>query len=191
MADAAERLATYQDVLDAPAHMVAEVIGGRLYTHPRPAPKHGVAHTALTSKLVPPFNFGDGGPGGWLILVEPELHFPAGPSEVDILVPDIAGWRNERMPRIPETAYFEIAPDWVCEILSPSTARLDRGGKREVYAREGVTHLWLVDPIVRQLEAFELRGAQWVLLATISGSEEVAVAPFGAVPFSLGSLWRD
>ena len=191
MVHAAEKIATFQDVLDAPPHVVAEVIAGRLYTHPRPAPKHAVAYAALGAKLVPPFQFGDGGPGGWLILDEPELHLPTGAADPDIVVPDIAGWRRERMPTLPETAYFEIAPDWACEILSPSTERLDRGEKREVYAREGVSHLWLVDPIVRQLEAFELREGRWVLLTTISDSAEVAVAPFAAVPFSLGSLWAD
>ncbi len=191
MAQAAEKLATYQDVLDAPPHVVAEVIAGRLHTHPRPAPKHAFAYTALGAKLVPPYQFGEGGPGGWLIVDEPELHLPAGATNPDIVVPDIAGWRRERMPTLPETAYFETTPDWACEILSPSTARLDRGEKRDVYAREGVTHLWLVDPTVRQLEAFELREGRWVLLTTLSGSAEVAVAPFAAVPFSLGSLWAD
>ena len=191
MADAAEKTATYQDVLDAPPHVVAEVIAGQLYTHPRPAPKHAVAHSRLSAKLGGRFDAGDDGPGGWWILIEPELHLPAGAADPDIVVPDIAGWRRERMPTLPETAYFEIAPDWACEILSPSTERLDRGEKREVYAREGVSHLWLVDPIVRQLEAFELREGRWVLLTTISDSAEVAVAPFAAVPFSLGSLWAD
>ena len=191
MSLAAEKRATYQDVLDAPPRVVAEVIAGRLYTHPRPAPKHAVAHLGIAAKIGPPFHFGDGGPGGWLVVVDPELHLPAGAFDPDIVVPDLAGWRRERMPKLPETAFFEIAPDWACEILTPSTARLDRGEKRDVYAREGVAHLWLVDPIVRQLEVFELRDGRWALLATISGSEEVAVAPFAAVPFSLGSLWAD
>ncbi len=152
MADAAEKIATYQDVLDAPPNVVAEIIGGRLVTHPRPAFRHGLAGSAIGGKLVPPFHFGDGGPGGWWIIVEPEIHLGN-----DIVVPDLAGWRRESLPEFPETAWIDVAPDWVCEIISPSTARYDRGEKREIYAREGVKHLWHVDPIDRLLEAFELQ----------------------------------
>ena len=133
--------ATYQDVLDAPPHRVAEVIDGVLYTNPRPAMPHALASSALEIDLGAAFQFGRGGPGGWWIVVEPELHLGD-----DILVPDLAGWRRTRMPSYPETAYSTLAPDWVCEILSPSTRRLDLEAKRPVYAREGVRHLWLVDP---------------------------------------------
>ena len=135
------RRASYQDVLDAPEHLVAEVVDGMLYTHPRPAPLHTYAYSELGAKLRTLFGGGNGGAGGWLILLEPELHL-----QEDILVPDVAGWRRERMPAPPQTAYFTLAPDWVCEILSPSTRRLDQSAKRDVYAREGITHLWFVDP---------------------------------------------
>lgn len=186
MADAAEKVATYQDVLDAPPNMVAEIIGGRLVKHPRPAPRHAVSMAGVGGKLTPPFQFGDGGPGGWWILPEPELHLAH-----DIVVPDLAGWRRDRMTTLPETPYFELAPDWACEILSPSTARYDRGEKREIYAREGVAHLWHVDPVDRLLEAFELRDGHWVLLKTLKNDDEVALPPFAAVPFSLAVLWPD
>jgi len=186
MADAAEKLATYQDVLDAPPNVVAEIICGRLVTHPRPTFRHGLAGIGIGGKLVPPFHFGDGGPGGWWILDEPELHLGD-----DIVVPDLAGWRRERMPEFPDAAWISLAPDWACEILSPSTARYDRGEKREIYAREGVKHLWHVDPVGRLLEAFELNDGNWMLLKTLKNDEEVALAPFASVPFLLGALWPD
>ena len=176
--------ATYQDVLDAPAHQVAEIINGTLHTHPRPAPTHGEASSNLGFELGPPFGRGRGGPGGWRIHFEPELHLGD-----EILVPDLAGWRRERMPELPDTAYFTLAPDWACEVLSPSTRRVDLQEKRPAYAREGVAYLWLVDPADRTLEAFELRDGEWVLIACAKDDEAVSVRPFDAITFSLGDLW--
>lgn len=178
--------ATYQDVLDAPPHKVAEIVDGTLNLNPRPTPKHAWASSGLGDAVGPPFNRGRGGPGGWRILDEPELHLGE-----DILVPDIAGWRRERMPELPEEAYFSLAPDWVCEILSPSTRMLDLGVKRGIYAREGIPHLWFVDPEARTLEAFELRDDQWVLLETLKENDAVSLPPFEAISFSLGDLWSD
>ena len=176
--------ATYQDVLDAPAHRVAEIVGGTLHTHPRPAMRHALASSSLGDELVGPFGKGRGGPGGWWIVFEPELHL-----DEDILVPDLAGWRRERMPDFPDTAFVTLAPDWVCEVLSASTRRLDLHGKRPIYAREGIGHLWLVDPVDRTLEAFELRRSEWVLTATLKDDDPVCIPPFEAVTFSLGDLW--
>ena len=176
--------ATYRDVLDAPEHMVAEIIGGTLHTHPRPAPRHAVASSRLGIELGGPFDRGRGGPGGWWILDEPELHLGE-----EILVPDLAGWRRERMPELPDTAYFTLVPDWTCEVLSASTRKLDLVRKRPIYAREGVPHLWLVDPVERILEAFELHEGRWVLIASVEDDEPVSIAPFEAVTFSLGELW--
>ncbi len=176
--------ATYQDVLDAPPHMVAEIVAGRLYTHPRPVPAHAVAYSGLGGLLNPPFQYGRGGPGGWWILNEPELHLGE-----DIVVPDLAGWRRERMPGIPSTAYFTLAPDWVCEVLSPSTRSIDLGGKSEIYARESVRHLWFVDPDARSLEAFLLRGAVWLHIDTLFEDASVSLPPFEAITFNLGDLW--
>ena len=180
------RPATYQDILDAPEHMVAEIVDGTLYTHPRPAPRHALAGSALGDELVSPFQKGRGGPGGWWILDEPEIHLGD-----DVVVPDLAGWRRERMPRPPEGIYPTIRPDWACEILSPSTRRLDLTRKRALYAREGVPYLWFVDPDARTLEAFELREGQWLLIASLAGDAPVSVPPFDAVTFSLGGLWPD
>ncbi|MYG53412.1 MAG: Uma2 family endonuclease [Rhodospirillaceae bacterium] len=179
-----ERRATYQDVIDAPAHMVAEVVEGALYTHPRPAPLHALASSSLGVELGSPFQKGRGGPGGWWIIDEPELHLGE-----DILVPDLAGWRRERMPDFPDTAFVTLAPDWVCEVLSPSTRDLDRHGKRPVYAREGVAHLWFIDPVARDLEAFELRDGEWVLIATARNDDPVSIPPFEAISFPLNALW--
>ena len=178
------RRATYQDVLDAPPNKVAEIVSGTLYTSPRPAAPHALASSSLGSDLSNPFQFGRGGPGGRWIIDEPELHLGE-----DILVPDLAGWRRERMPEYPGGAYFTLAPDWLCEVLSPSTRRLDLLGKRPVYAREGVGHLWLVDPVDRTLEAFELRDGQWAPIAAAKDDEPVCIHPFDAVTFSLGDLW--
>ena len=176
--------ATYQDVLDAPAHRVAEIVDGTLYTHPRPAPPHTRASSVLGGKIGTPFDFDAGGPGGWWIMDEPELHLGE-----DVVVPDLAGWRRERMPDLPDTAYFTLAPDWVCEVLSAFTRRLDLHGKRPVYAREGVRHLWLVDPADRTLEAFELHEGQSLLIASAKDHEPISIRPFDAITFSLGDLW--
>jgi Uma2 family endonuclease len=131
-----------------------------------------------------PFDRGKGGPGGWLLLLEPELHLGE-----DVLVPDLAGWRRERMPLMPDTVGFTLAPDWVCEVLSPSTAVLDRVRKREVYAREGVRHLWLVEPVAQLLEVYRLEEGKWVLLGTHAGEVTVYAEPFEALGLELGALW--
>ena len=185
MSHAAPRRARYEDLLALPEHLVGEILAGELYTHPRPAPLHARAYSALTGSLWSPFDAGRGGPGGWWIIDEPELHLGA-----DVVVPDLAGWRRERMPALPETAWFELAPDWACEILSPSTARTDRALKMPVYARERVSHLWLVDPDARTLEVYALQpDRHWLLLATLQEGEPVRQPPFEAVEFSLASLW--
>ena len=178
--------ATYQDVLDAPPHMVAEVIDGVLYTFPRPAIPHSRAGSRLGVHLGGPFDSSGGIPGGWWILDEPELHLGE-----DILVPDLAGWRRERVPRLPDAAYWTLSPDWVCEVLSPSTRKLDLGTKRDIYARERVAHMWLVDPDARSLETFELRDGEWRALAKLTGNRPVSQPPFEAVSFPLGDLWID
>jgi len=178
--------ATYQDVLDAPEYMIAELIEGALHLHPRPAFPHALAGSVLGSEIGGPFHRGRGGPGGWWILDEPELHL--GP---DVLVPDLAGWRRERMPVFPDAPWSALAPDWICEVLSPGTRRLDLTDKRRLYAAAGVPHLWFVDPLARTLEAFELRGGAWTLTAALRDDEEVRVPPFDAVAFPLAALWPD
>jgi Uma2 family endonuclease len=184
MAEPAQRQATYEDLRQVAPELVAEILDGTLVTHPRPAPRHALAGLSLGDELVGPFQKGRGGPGGWWILGEPELHLGA-----DVLVPDIAGWRRERMPALPEAAWFEMAPDWVCEILSPSTARDDRVVKMPIYARAGVGHLWLIDPDLRTLEVYALESGRWVLLESHRDDERVSPPPFGAIEIGLGVLW--
>ncbi|MCY4289867.1 MAG: Uma2 family endonuclease [Aestuariivita sp.] len=182
--DPTERPATYEDVLDAPPNQVAEVLAGTLYTQPRPASRHALASSGILAKINPPFNYGDGGPGGWWIIFEPELHLGE-----DIVVPDLAGWRRTTMPSYPDAAYFEIAPDWVCEVVSPSTRRIDQNEKRAIYAREIVSHLWFVDPDAQTLEIFERQKGQWLPRKTLAGDAAVSQPPFEAISFRLHALW--
>ena len=184
MADPAERQATYADLERVPPNLVAEIIHDSLVTHPRPSPRHLGASANLGYELMHAFQRGRGGPGGWIFLDEPELHLGR-----NVVVPDIAGWRKERLQAAPDTAFFETAPDWVCEVLSPSTEFYDRGPKRQIYADAGVGYLWFVDPIKRHLEAFQLVAGKWMLLGFVGGSDEVRLPPFDAVPFSLALLW--
>ena len=175
--------ATYRDVLEAPPHMVAEIVDGALHLQPRPAIRHAVASSFLGGELFGPFQRGRGGPGGWWILDEPELHLGE-----DVLVPDLAGWRRERLPEPPDEAFFTLAPDWVCEIISPSTQKFDLEEKRPIYAREGVGHLWLVDPSARTLEAFVLSEGAWSPTGLAGNGGPVSFPPFEAIAFPLDAL---
>ena len=186
------RRATYADLEAVPANQVAELIEGTLYVTPRPAPRHANASSALGFKIGGPFHLGDRGPGGWWILDEPELRFPdpSQPGELNTLVPDLAGWRRERMPVLPSTAYFTLAPDWVCEVISTSTEAQDREVKMPVYAREGVRHAWLVDPIAKTLEVDTLDATRrWSEPVVHRDVEVVRVVPFDAIELDLSALW--
>lgn len=188
----ARRRATYADLEAVPANKVAELIHGTLHVMPRPAPKHARAASGLGGKLFNPFDAGDGGPGGWWILDEPEIHFPdpTEPGATNVVVPDLSGWRRERMPVLPETAYFELSPDWICEVVSKSTEEHDRGEKMPIHAREGVRHAWIIDPVGRTLEAFTLGvGGRWSKPVVHRGGEVVRVAPFEALALDLSGLW--
>jgi Uma2 family endonuclease len=195
MGHAAEKRypATYDDVVAVPSNRVAELIEGTLYTFPRPAPKHGTAASNLCGELASPFGRGRGGPGGWRIIIEPEVHFPDPGAKDGIIAvsPDLAGWRRERMPKLPKTKYFTLAPDWLCEVLSPSTEAYDRTVKMPLYAREGVRHVWLVDPLVRTLELFVLGAdARWILAGVHRDDALVRAEPFEAIELELGVLWE-
>ena len=186
MAEPARKRATYEDLLAAPRNLVAEIVGGVLHTHPRPAPRHALAASGLGAVVGSPFHHGRGGPGGWWILDEPELHLADG----DVLVPDLAGWKLETLPELPETAYFTRAPDWVCEVLSPSTEADDRAEKMPLYASAGIAHAWLVDPLIKTLEIFRLQAGSWPLVRTARGDAPVRAEPFDAIEIDLGALWR-
>ncbi len=186
MNEPVRRLATYADVLAAPEHEVAEVIAGELSLHPRPAKPHAAAASALGEELGPPFKRGKGGPGGWIILDEPELHLRG-----DVLVPDLAGWRRATIDHLDDAAYFEMRPDWICEVLSPSTEKFDRTRKLPIYAREGVSHAWLVNPLLRTLEVLRLTNGNWTNVGTYEDEQEIRAEPFEAIVLALGVLWAD
>ncbi len=185
MADASHKPATYADLEAVPEHLVAEILFGNLVTHPRPATKHGYAATSLADELVSPFQKGRGGPGGWAFVCEAEIHLGS-----HVTVPDIAGWRRERLRAgWDEGAFVDIAPDWICEIISPSTEKYDKGDKRRIYALYGVPHLWHLDPRARTLEIFALQDKNWLLTHTFIDQEEVSAPPFTELKFRLGLLW--
>ena len=186
------RRATYADLEAVPANQVAELIEGTLYVMPRPAPRHTTAASRLIMEIGGPFDRGRGGPGGWRILIEPELRFPdpSKPGEFNTLVPDIAGWRIERMPVLPSTAYFTLAPDWICEVISMSNEEHDREVKMPIYAREGVMHAWLIDPVKRSLEVYTLGAdGRWSEPEISREVEVVRAPPFDAIELDLSGLW--
>jgi Uma2 family endonuclease len=178
--------ATYADLEKVPQNMVAELIDGDLYAWPRPAGPHADTSSVLGMIIGPPYRLGRGGPGGWWIVDEPELHLELNEQ---VLVPDLAGWRRERMPRIPKDQRFVISPDWVCEVLSPSTARIDRGRKMDIYAKHEVPWLWIIDPIARLFEVFTLESDPWARVHTYSGDDVVRAEPFPEAEIDLASIW--
>ena len=168
-----------------PATMIAEIIEGELVASPRPAVRHANASSRLGGTLDGPFHRGRGGPGGWIILDEPELHLGA-----DVVVPDLAGWRRERFSEAAgDAAAIEIAPDWVCEVLSASTAGIDRTKKLPLYAREKVLHTWFVDPVAKTLEVLRLVDQRWTLVGAHEGDAKVRAEPFDAIEIDLAALW--
>jgi Uma2 family endonuclease len=182
----ARRSASYEDLLRLPDNVVGEILGGELHASPRPSVRHALAASSLTGELLGPFQRGRGGPGGWWILAEPEIHLGH-----DVLVPDLGGWRRERLPTLPDDAALTMAPDWVCEVISPSTSRIDRVKKLPIYSRESVAHAWIVDPSLRTLEVFRREGSDWLLILTASDDDVVRAAPFEAVEIDLLALWGE
>ncbi|MBC7977190.1 MAG: Uma2 family endonuclease [Myxococcales bacterium] len=180
------REALFDEYCAIPAHQCAEIIDSTLYVSRRPAPHHTNATSILGSELNGAFQRGRGGPGGWWVLFEPELHL----VPLEPLVPDLAGWRVERMPTLPETAYFSIAPDWVCEVLSRSTESVDRNKKLPLYATHGVRHVWLIDPVAKTLEVHTLGDDhRWRDVRVHEGNVRVRAEPFAAIELDLAALW--
>ena len=185
MAEAAKREATYQDLFDLPENTTGEIINGELIVTPRPSRKHVYTASALGSEIGPPFQFGrGGGPGGWIILIEPEIKLGE-----NILVPDLAGWKRGRFPASEETNWISVAPDWVCEVLSPSTETIDRGDKVPLYASQGISHAWLMSPATRVLEVLELDGRTYRIVSTFKNDERARAKPFDSIELDLAALW--
>ncbi len=186
MSQPVKRGATYDDLVRLPDTVTGQIIDGDLYAMPRPAGAHAFVASLLGGDLHVPFQRGRDGPGGWWIIDEPEVHFAS-----NVLVPDITGWRREQMPQSPtaEERFFTLTPNWVCEVLSPSTASLDRVRKRRVYEGAGVQWLWYIDPIGRTLEAFEWVQGRYSPLGTWGPGESPNVAPFDAIALDLDAIW--
>lgn len=182
------RRATYEDVLRAPPELTAEVLDGELFLMPRPRRAHLRSASGLGAFLFGAFQVGVGGPGGWTIIDEPELHL--GP-EPDIVVPDLGGWRSGRLVDREDVdeAFITVVPDWVCEILSPGTLRIDRMKKMPIYAREKVGHVWLVEPRERTIEVFRHDGRSYTLVGTFGGDDAVRAEPFEAAEIPPAFLW--
>ncbi len=184
----ARRRATYDDLIAVPDNLVAEIIDGELVTSPRPASPHALAATRIGTDLGGPFDRPPGGglPGGWWLLFEPELRLGE-----DVIVPDFAGWRRDRMPVLPNVVGFTQPPDWVCEVVSPRTGAIDRGRKMRIYARERVGHLWMVDPLARTLEIYRLEADRWIVAITHAAGERVRPEPFDAIELDIGRWWLE
>ncbi|CAI8867872.1 Uma2 family endonuclease [Methylocaldum szegediense] len=176
----------YERLLALPENLVGEIIDGELYTQPRPAGPHASVVSVLGMDIGSAYHRGRGGPGGWWIIDEPEIHFV---RDIEVLAPDIAGWRRERMPALPKDHRFEVVPDWVCEVLSPTTQKKDRVTKTKAYGRYGVAFLWLVDPLARILETYALADGQWTITGLYQDEDEVSAAPFESITIPLNDLW--
>jgi Uma2 family endonuclease len=175
---------TYSFLGALPSNLVAEILAGELVDSPRPRMVQTLVASVLLGSLVGPFMRRKGGPGGWLLLGGPELHLDG-----EVLVPDLAGWRRERLPELPDVPVMTLAPDWVCEVLSQETLALDRGSKMLAYARAGVRHVWLVDPDLLTLEVYRFEDEAWSLLDVHQGARTVRAEPFEALKLELGALW--
>ena len=187
MSEAAKRKATYDDIFSVPDNMTGEIINGELIVTPRPSTEHALASSYLGAEVIPPYCHGrGGGPGGWVILDEPEIKFGE-----NILVPDLAGWRKERFVGSGETHWISVVPDWICEVLSPGTLRLDRVKKMFLYGQYGVEHAWLIEPVARTLEVFRLESGRWVLMGAFSEDDKVRAEPFQEIEIDLSVLWLE
>lgn len=186
MSDPAKELTSYEALYNIPENMIGEILSGELIVTPRPAARHMHVTTILGEEIGPPYRRGRGGPGGWIFLIEVEIKLGE-----DIVVPDLAGWRRERFPTEQEHNWIPIAPDWVCEVLSPSTVRTDKVRKMPLYARHNVGHIWLIDPANLTLDAFRLESGRWSLLGSFSENDTVRIDPFQEIEIHLGDLWME
>lgn len=176
--------ACYEDIKDLAPELIGELLAGDLFTRRRPSNREAVFSSSLGMDIGAAFHRGRGGPGGWIVIDKPELHLGE-----DVVVPDIAGWRRERLPQVPDEAHFSLAPDWVCEVISPSTARRERTVNLGIYLREKVKHYWIVDVRAQTLEILRLDGEGYRLVGVLAGDAKVRAEPFDAIELDLGELW--
>jgi Uma2 family endonuclease len=187
MPNTAKRKAVYEDLYDLPENMTGEIIEGEIHAFPRPHYRHGRVAYRLNVRIGAPYDLGDGGgPGGWVFVVEPEVMLGE-----NLLVPDVAGWQLERLPKLPQKNWSTVPPDWVCEILSPNTRGHDRIKKMPIYGQYGVKHAWLIDPVERTLEVFQLDGGRWVAIGFYGGKDIVRAEPFVEAEINLGDFWME
>ncbi|HBD07998.1 MAG TPA: hypothetical protein DCZ69_07020 [Syntrophobacteraceae bacterium] len=187
MTEPARKRAIYDDLFDIPENMTGEIINGELFVTPRPSRKHVNTSSILGAEIIPPYRFGrSGGPGGWIILIEAEVAFGK-----DILVPDLAGWKRDRFPIEEPHNWISVAPDWVCEILSPSTTLVDRTAKMPIYSQHNVSHAWLIDPVLKSLEVYRFEPGVWIGIGAYTRSAKVRAEPFLELELDLGLLWLE
>lgn len=187
MSEPAKKKATYDDLYDIPDNMTGEIISGELIVTPRPSRKHTYATSALGSEIIHSYQFGrNGGPGGWIVIIEPEIKLGE-----HTMVPDLAGWKEERYPDEEPYNWISVPPDWVCEMLSPATRRLDRMEKMPIYAQYEVSYLWLADPVEKTLEVFRLKEGEWVVTRLFTDDARVRAEPFTEIEINLSDLWRE
>ncbi len=186
MSEPVEKKAVYEDLYSIPEDMTGEIISGELIVTPRPSRKHVYATSRLDKEIGNPYELGRGGPGGWVILVEPEVKLGE-----NTLVPDLAGWKKERFPVKEPHNWISVAPDWVCEMLSPGSWRVDRIDKMPIYAQYGVSYLWLADPVNQTLEVFRLQDGEWVVAGLHKGNAKIRAVPFVEIEINLSDLWLE
>ena len=179
-----KKIAIYEDLYSIPENMIGQIINGELIAMPRPSPKHCNVVSGIGFEIGPPYRFGRGGPGGWVILDEPEIKLGQ-----DIFVPDLAGWKKERLTKFPNTNYISVPPDWVCEVLSPSTEKTDRAKKMPIYALFGVPYLWLINPVEEIFEVYKLDSGRWMLFSVYAENDKVRAEPFQEIEIDLQNLW--
>jgi len=186
MIEPVAKKATYEDLCDLPENLVGEILDGELIATPRPSREHGHAASILGVEIIPPYHMGKGGPGGWIFIGEPEIALGA-----DIVVPDLVGWRKERFPEKEDHNWISVVPDWICEIVSPGSIRLDRVKKMGLYARHLVPHYWLLDPFGKTLEVLKNESGRWLIIGTFAEDDKVRAEPFQEIEIDLCLLWLE
>ncbi len=188
----AARRVTIEEWLAIPEEKRAELIAGVIVYQGMPGPKHGEAQGMTFALVGVPFGrrpAGSSRPGGWWISQEVDMEL----GEMGCR-PDILGWRRDRQPTLPEPdarGLVTAVPDWICEVLSRSTASIDQGKKRRAYHRAGVAHYWLLDPGNRTLTVLERVDRDYLVVLAAGVDEVVCAPPFDAVEMAVAEMFGD